>query len=137
MKLRTLEQERAQFAYQKIKEISEESHDLQKKYLSYIKSSATLILTNGLGNTLAFYLSKAKVPYDDRDFENKLKECKDGEKAYCKLYLHITEWLRKQGYGGITWIISSDSIQVFQATREALCLINWMKKFAEAMLKEE
>jgi len=118
--MRTLEQERAKYAYDKI--MSVKGKDFEKDYARYVKSAPALILTNGLGNTLAFYKSKKS-------------------EAYSKLYKHIEEWLKKRGYcsedqNALEWIANTDSLLVFQATQEVLALLNWMTKFAKAELKE-
>lgn len=118
--MRTLEQERAKFAYDKIMLVKNE--DFEEDYARYVKSAPALILTNGLGNTLAFYKSKKS-------------------KAYYELYKHIEEWLKKRGYCNenqdvLEWIANTDSLLVFQATQEVLALLNWMTKFAKAELKE-
>jgi len=117
--MRTLEQERAKFAYEKIKLIKD--RDFKEEYARYVKSAPALILTNGLGNTLAYYRSKRN-------------------KAYDELYNHIKEWLERRGFckgDVLEWIMNTDSLRVFQATREVLALLNWMTKFAKAELEED
>ncbi len=73
--MKTLEQERAKFAYEKVMSVKGKS--FEEEYARYVKSAPALILTNGLGNTLAFFRSKKKDGYD-------------------KLLEHIAEWLRKE-----------------------------------------
>jgi len=118
--MKTLEQERAKFAYEKVMSVKGKS--FEEEYARYVKSAPALILTNGLGNTLAFFRSKKKDGYD-------------------KLLEHIAEWLRRREYCGenedpLKWIADSDSIKVLQATREVLAMLNWAVKFAKAELKE-
>ena len=120
----SLEQERAKFAYEKVKSVK--GKGFEEEYARYVKSAPVLILTNGLGNTLAFYKSKSK------------KESKEAE-AYSELYEHISEWLENRGFlkgDVLEWIINTDSLNVFYATQEVLALLNWMTKFAKAELKE-
>ncbi len=118
--MRSLEQERAKFTYEKVKSVM--GAEFEEDYARYVKSAPALILANGLGNTLAFYKSKKK-------------------KAYDTLYDHLNEWLKERGFYDdntdvLEWIMSSaDSLQVFRATQEVLSLLNWMTKFAKAMLK--
>ena len=117
--MKTLEQLRAEFAYNKVKEVK--GKPFESDYARYVKNAPAMILTNGLGSTLAFYKSKRKVAYDT-------------------LYEHINEWLRKRGFcegDAIKCIINTDSTRIFQATQEVLALLNWMKKFAKAMLEED
>ena len=81
--LKTIEQGRAQYAFEKVKEISDNSEDGSKKLKENYKSTAkklpVLIKTNGLGQTLAFLKSKGgKIAIN----------------AYDKLYEHIGSWLQ-------------------------------------------
>ncbi len=117
--MRTLEQLRAEFAYRKVEDVKDKPFEAE--YARYVKNAPAMILTNGLGSTLAFYRSKKK-------------------KAYDTLYEHINEWLESRGfYSGdaIDFIMNADSAKVFQATQEVLALLDWMKKFAKTMLKED
>ena len=122
--LRSLEQERANYAWkciQKVKNLNNE--ETEKKYRSYVRRASTLIQINGLGNTLAFYKSKK-------------------DEAYDLLYEHINKWFKKQfkSQGNIlNWIISEKTsiIDVFRITKEIIALLNWMKRFAEAELRGE
>jgi CRISPR-associated protein Cmr5 len=134
--MKTLEQQRASYAYSKISHIATLNEDIQEKYHSYVRSAPALILRNGLGNTLAYYLSKAKVSL--KDVSEKVESLRDSKQiAYAMLYLHITEWLKTMGYGDLEWITNeATSLEVFQATKEAIALLNWMRRFADAMLKE-
>jgi CRISPR-associated protein Cmr5 len=119
--LRSLEQERARYAWDCINEVKELKEAVEEKYSSYVKRAPALIQTNGLGSTLAFYKSK-------------------GENAYELLYKHIDGWFKKKCHTNqdiIEWIISENtsSLDIFIVTRETLALLNWMKRFAEATLK--
>lgn len=117
--MKTLEQERAKFAYDKIRSVKGKAYE--EEYARYVKSVPALILTNGLGSTLAFYKSKGKGAYEE-------------------LYNHINEWLNERNLCNgdvLEWIMNTNSLKVLQATREVLALLNWMRKFAKAMLKEE
>lgn len=124
--LRSLEQERAKYAWKCIREIKEEDVVMQKNYSSYVKKASVLIQTNGLANTLAFYYNKWKK----------------GEKAYERLYNHIVNWDRVRrmcnGKEFLLWIIEdASSIDIYHITREIIALLSWMKRFAEAELKGE
>lgn len=118
--LRSLNQERAKIAWDFISEVKGQSY--QKDYCTYIRRASTLILSNGLGNTLAFWKAK-------------------GGEAYTRLYEHINKWFSErypEETDILNWIKSkaTSSLEVFKETRETLLLLSWMKKFAEAELEE-
>lgn len=124
--LRTLEQDRANFAWNCVKKIKNQD-EIEKRYKSFVKKSSALVLTNGLGNTLVFYQSKSG-------------ENKPEAQAYKRLYEHIDAWLRSQkliDQDVMQWIKSENtsSLDVIKATKETLALINWLKRFADAELK--
>ncbi|MEM2175639.1 MAG: type III-B CRISPR module-associated protein Cmr5 [Candidatus Bathyarchaeia archaeon] len=123
--LKTLEQERADYAWECIQDVkNEKDKQTRKNYNSYVKNSLALIQAAGLGHTLAFYYNKKRK----------------NERAYELLYNHIDEWLKKRltnNQDSLKWIIKgASSIKVLQATREVIALLNWMKRFAEAELEE-
>lgn len=135
--LRNLEQERAKYAWDCIQEVKKEDGDLEKKYRSYVKRAISLILVNGLGNTLAFYRSKFEASLR----EGREKELGAEKKAYKLLYDHLDKWFKKQFRENkdlLEWIIDerTSSIKVFHVTKELIALLNWMGRFAEAELKE-
>ena len=121
------------------KEVSEhdikEYYDkLEERYGSYVKKTPTLIQTNGLGNTLAFYKSKFG--------SEKEEELSADKRAYKLLYDHINVWFKERfsiDKDILKWITAEDtsSIEVFKVTKEIIVLLNWMKRFAEAELKGE
>lgn len=117
--LRSLEQTRAKVAWDFISEVR--GKDYQKDYRAYVRRAPTLILSNGLGNTLAFWKAKGG--------------------AYTKLYEHINRWF-KERYSDeediLEWVISetTSSLEVFKETKEVISLLNWMKRFAEAELEK-
>ena len=103
--------------------------EVEKKYKSFVNKSSALVLTNGLGNTLAFY--RSKYGGDSTKAE---------AQAYKNLYTHIDEWLKKQAIidQDVTqWILSekTSSLDVIRATKETLTFISWLKRFAVAELK--
>jgi len=132
--LKSLEQERAKYAWECIMEIKEEKK-LEKKYKSYIKKAPTFIQNSGLGNTLAFYKSKANSKASPQKSKNSEK------KAYRKIYNHINEWfkMRFEEEDILKWICKKEtsSIEIFRVTKELILLLDWMKKFVEAELKGE
>lgn len=126
--LRTLEQDRANCAWNCIKKTKDRNDEqIERKYKSFVNKSSALLLTNGLGNTLAFYQSK---------YEGNSPEAQ----AYRFLYAHIDEWLKKQNIvdqNVIEWFRSkkTSSLDVIRATKETLAFLSWLKRFAVAELK--
>jgi CRISPR-associated protein Cmr5 len=119
----TKEQERATKAWDYITAVKDRSYAGQ--YGGWVKRLPALILTNGLGQTLAFLRAKGHGV----------------DNAPQMLYQHISDWIMDQigpGTGSaLEWIIRQDSSTYRRATTESLAFLNWLKRFAEAELKIE
>ena len=136
--LRSLEQERARYAWKCIQEVRQKRDaNLEEKYKSYVRSAPSYIQINGLGNTLAFYRSKFESDLRKKG-EDKLSP---DEKAYKLLYDHLNGWKKelRENKDILEWICdeSTSSLRIFQVTKEVIALLNWMKRFAEAELQGE
>jgi len=124
MSLKTIEQERAKFAYDRVKEVK--TGNKESDYLSLVRGFASMILLNGLGQALAFLIAKGK---------NKPNE-------YTSLYNHIQSWLKNKfspdvdKFDILQEIREKDSYHYRLYTKEALAFMVWMKKFSEAELKD-
>ena len=154
--LRTLEQERAKHAWDCVQNclnqaiqqlesaIAQETEprrreDLEKRlrnlrteeggkewkgrYGSVVRKLPSYILTNGLGQTLAFLKAKGKgEPGNEHEV----------------LYRHLADWVgRKVNADGdlLSWLVNTATSQQYRlATMEALALLQWLKRFAEAEL---
>ncbi|HXG36040.1 MAG TPA: type III-B CRISPR module-associated protein Cmr5, partial [Dehalococcoidia bacterium] len=83
---KTLEQQRARRAWDCVQEVTNQPQDFKKKYSSLARKVPMLVLTNGLGQTLAFLLSKAKrhEPENKRSVE---------AKAHDLLFTHLSNWV--------------------------------------------
>ena len=141
---KTLEQQRAQRAWKCVQEVLSQARNLKdaesfkKKYGSLARKVPMLVLTNGLGQTLAFLLSKAKrhEPENKRSVE---------AKAHDLLFTHLSNWVLEQVAPGtdtghqdlLQWVLANDSVAYRRATTEALAFLNWLKRFAEAELPTE
>jgi CRISPR-associated protein Cmr5 len=123
----TIEQQRAAKAWELVSRVKEDDGKCQKEYNSWVKKVPVLVLTNGLGQTLAFLHSKS-----------------DREKQL--LYQHISMWL-KSPQSQLVWsgtglqkdniidrLIHESSSTYRRATVEALAFLNWLKRFADALL---
>lgn len=129
--LENIEHERAKEAWSCIGYVNEEveSRSFKKEYRSIVMKLPTLIITNGLGQTLAFLKSKGKGD------KNKPEE---------KVYQDIDGWLSKNK--NIHWnargellerVIALPNDKFRQVTAETLAFFSWMKRFADAVLPKE
>lgn len=131
IKLRSMDQERAQFALRKIESIAaSEKPDIQKEIRSHLNNLPALIRMNGLGQALAFCQVKA---------------AKDSGQSYKSIYPIISTWLCAPDSQGrifdenndvIQAITQSDIQKYMAAQNEALALLEWLKKFALALLEK-
>lgn len=122
----TLEQKRAQYAHSFITQDCENVD--RAKLLTLIRKTPTMIIQNGLGQSLAFLLADAG---DNR------------QEASYQLYSFMQTWLCKEGqparvYTGdadlISQLIKNQRSDYIRAQQEILALFNWLKKFADAWL---
>jgi CRISPR-associated protein Cmr5 len=132
----TLAQQRARFAMDFIKKTSTVPAKEEKaKYLTLIHKAPTMILQNGLGQLLAFWLA---------DNEGKTDEKR--KKPSGVLYDLLEAWLCGTNEDNshplriyekkdlIGELMQGSRNDYMRAQQEALALLGWMKKFAEAWL---
>jgi len=128
-----LEKGRAEFAYkclEKAIEIFKDNSKKQKEYKSYTRKIPTMILSNGLGQTLAFIKAKSEKG-----------------NAYDLIYKQLTEYMKSDHTARIKmpqekndlveWAISCDSATYRYITQEILAFLNWLKRFAEGLIEAE
>lgn len=126
--MENIEHERAKEAWSCVDYVnSEEGDKFKKEYRSVVMKTPIMIITNGLGQTLAFLKAKGK------NDKNKPEE---------KLYRDIENWLDRR----VQWkakgelmekIIVLPNNQFRFATAEALSFLSWLKRFADAVLPKE
>lgn len=119
-----ISQQRAAFALKNMTEALKKSPDEQKKILTVANSIPAQIQRTGLGQTLAFALSK--------------QDKSEGIGWKC-FYALLQEWLCKEQkiYPEaplMKHLCEGDIRQYQQAQAEALALLVWVRKFARAML---
>jgi len=124
--VKALEKGRAEFAYKCAKKASEK--EFKKDYRSYVKKIPSMILSNGLGQTLAFIKSKAK-----------------NGNAYDFIYNQITDYMKSEHTTRIKmpdnenelveWVIRMDSTTYRYITQEILAFFNWLRRFADGLIK--
>jgi len=153
---RSLEQERATFAYQCVQEVIEckwkdkenrekltyqctdekEPHKNCAKYKAYVKKIPMLIKTNGLAATFAYVKAKS-----DQD-------CNKKGYAYHLIYQQTEDWLRKsdttkaifekeQKGQLIQILINQESPRYRQLSTEVMALFVWLKRAAEGLIEGE
>lgn len=135
------EQKRGKQAWENIKYIKEQDKSdekkLEKEYRSLARGLNAMIQINGLGQTLGFLKAKGKG---------------DEKKPHYLLLMHLTYWMREAdhfkaansavmqgGYDGLlSWVLDSEtsSDDYRRATTECLAFGVWLRRFAEAELKE-
>jgi len=104
--------------------------NLLKNYRSYVKKIPTMILSNGLGQTLAFIKAKSEKG-----------------NAYNLIYQQLTEYMKsdhtvrikmpQEKNDLVEWVISCNSSTYRYITQEILAFLNWLKRFAEGLIEVE
>lgn len=130
------EQQRGKQAWDDILAIKQFGEKEQKEYRSLARGLNAMIQINGLGQTLGFLKAKG------------------GGKKNAHFYLlgHLTYWMRwhfnttddqphpdipENTDGLLSWILrSASSADYRRATTECLAFGTWLRRFAEAELKE-
>ncbi|MCW2279328.1 type III-B CRISPR module-associated protein Cmr5 [Heliophilum fasciatum] len=145
------DQQRAGYAWTKINDAA--AQKFADRYKELVRKFPAYILTNGLGQALAFLVAKGSQTLGDK------RSCPNEQKAHGALYLHIQEWLCQEGMayadavagemrdpdGGnrdfrlMERIVRQEqgSLSYRQATMETLALLQWFKRFAEAVLPDD
>ena len=130
-----IEQERGRWAWDNIREIKGKSDTLEREYRSLARGLNAMIQINGLGQTLGFLKAKGKG---------------DENKAHFLLLRHLTAWMQshfkaenisvmRNGYDGLLrWVTdeATSSSDYRRATTECFAFGVWLRRFAEAELKE-
>jgi CRISPR-associated protein Cmr5 len=125
-KIQTKQQQRAAFALESLQKIGT---PVSKDTANFIVGTPTMILTNGIGQTLAFLLSK-----------------KSGKEK--QVYDILKKWLCKTMNGqfgadsatDIEFIKKFNAItqqEYLQAQQEALRFLEWLKRYARAFEEDK
>ncbi|WP_029521648.1 type III-B CRISPR module-associated protein Cmr5 [Persephonella sp. KM09-Lau-8] len=142
MSNQTLEQKRANYAFRMIQTVIDK--DYEKEFSSLISKLPTLILTNGLGNTLSFLFSKGKeyhlltiaILTNWLFNESDLKVIKG--KFQDEWFDNLEKLKDKENIANILnpIVLEANTEEYIFATEETLRLLNWLRRFSEAMLKK-
>jgi CRISPR-associated protein Cmr5 len=119
---RSLEQDRAKAAWEKVSEVKKQKKEHAEKYGQLAKRAPADIQANGLGQTLAFWRAK--------------------EAHHKALFRDVSDWVKGQlefdaKFNLLEWIISDKATtdDYRRATAEAMAFLVWVKRFAEAELE--
>lgn len=120
---KTIDQERAAFAWEVVAKVDDLSEAEKKTFGREAKKLPTRILTCGLGQALAFLEAKGS---DNKGLKPSHRELLSG----------LTKFVQPRvgGLGAtlLESIVKGDSLLLRRATDEALSLLQWISRFAEA-----
>jgi len=126
--MRKLGNGRAEFVYKCVIEAKNYEGNISADYKSYVKKLPHLIRTNGLGNALAFIVSKPK------------------NRAHDLIYKQLSRWLEsgnngcavlRRGNDLLEFVVSQPSQIYRQLTSETLAFLNWVRRLAEGLIEED
>ena len=131
---RTLEQERAAFAWNCIQKIKDEifvgDQKKQENYSSLVRKAPADIQTNGLGQIIAFWRAKGSG-----------KGKPDVETPDYQILQHVSGWLNSKESMNLAkpdlveWVSKEAKVADYRrATTETIAFLVWLKRFAEAEL---
>ncbi|MCD6276616.1 type III-B CRISPR module-associated protein Cmr5 [candidate division WOR-3 bacterium] len=127
-----LKRDIGQFAFNHVSGIKTE--DYAGKYKSYVKSLPAMIINNGLGNALAFELSKSSGASD----------ASGEKKAHHQILCHIQEFVNEYLDNTVNdkeklieKIMSLDTHTYMFWTEQILLYLNWLRRFVEGLIAKE
>jgi CRISPR-associated protein Cmr5 len=117
----TTQQKRATDAYNKVEQIKALRDDkIKKEYGSLVRGLPAMILTDGLGQALAFLLAKAKEETNAHSY------------AYKHLSSWVCSWAGHANQDLLELVLSKSTSEYRQYTNESLAYLHWLKRFVEA-----
>lgn len=131
MNTRSIQQQRAQFALEKIAQLIEKHPDSAPAFKSYSNALPAMVQMNGIGQALAFAWQKA---------DGTAKEAR----AWNALFSLVQEWLltRQKIWGNannpenVLMALNQGSQAQYQlAQAETQALLAWVKDFSRAQIK--
>lgn len=118
--MRTLGQKRAEFALKKVLEITDSQK--KEKFKHFSAGAPSMILQNGFGQALAFWLAK-------------------GKDEHLTMFNIIKEWLCENNFASgndtaefIGNLAEMEQSQYLTAQKESLAMLEWVKRYANAGL---
>lgn len=123
-----LESGRAEFALSCAQKACSKNKQIQKEYRSYARRIPQMILTNGLGQTLAFVFSKKK---EGNAYDLVYEQMKDYMNSP-----HVSVIQKPNDKDLIEWVVSLNTHEYRYVEEEILAFLNWLRRFAEGLLEE-
>lgn len=130
----TLEQKRSKYAFEQINSIKGKNYE--KDFSSLVSKIGTLILTNGLGNTLSFLFAKGKDHHLKMVYILSNWLLNESEFSKEKIKLNEDDIRRNIKEIMDNLVINVSTEEYIFYTEESLRLINWLRRFSDAMLEE-
>ncbi len=130
---KTIEQQRAEDALKRVKNLSEKNNDDDKfkaRYRAYVNRLGPSIIMNGLGQALA----------TERAAAGSKEKRNNDEQAHHELYLSLNKWLCRtdgvypQDKDLLETIMENSECFYLHAQAEALAWLEWHKKCCRALL---
>ncbi len=149
----TLEQKRAEYSYRMVDIIANDNSNTipKDKFKTLVKKAPTLILTNGFGNFMAFLFSKGKNEHLALAYI--IGRYLFEENEYTKGIFNLSDETFKENFESAKEnlsnlktsmqnpifknLIFTDTDKYILATEETLRLLNWLRRFVEAMIEDE
>ncbi|NUN14382.1 MAG: type III-B CRISPR module-associated protein Cmr5 [Myxococcales bacterium] len=125
--------ERAQWAWEKVGEAYRQDVKVQKRYSSLVRRLPSMLQTSGLGQTMAFLFSQSKFG------ESNVGDQAEGSRL---LYRHLAERFGvvgdNDGRGRAMDKITNMSPQDYRLeSRKLQAVAEWLKRFGEGRLQTE
>jgi len=124
--MRTLGQKRAEFALNKVTSIADEQ---KEKFKPFSAGAPSMILQNGFGQAIAFWLAKGKNEH--MTMFNMIKEWLSYEKDDVKNNFIKNTTSAKEFVQSLSAMTQQEYLS---AQKETLALLEWVKRYANAGL---
>jgi len=132
--LKNIDQERAKYAYAKVKDTVDNHGDLKEKYSSKAVNFPAMVLSNGLLQALLFLFSNENA--DDKSYQMLLSHIRDwfAESSAIESRLYTCSASTNEAF--VAHVIERDAPTLRLITTETISVANWLKRFAEGMIEK-